>query len=111
MAQTNTGLDEKIAGMLSYLVLWPSGIIFLILEPNNKYVRFHALQSIIVFGAISIAMMIFSWIPVFSVIIYIVGGVLMFALWVLLLIKSSQGDRYKVRWAGDLAEKLNGETA
>jgi uncharacterized membrane protein len=105
MADTSTGLDEKIAGMLAYIILWPSGIIFLILEPNNKYVRYHAIQSILVFGAISLAMAIFSRIPVFNVIIYIVGGVLMFALWVILLIKASQGQKYQVIWAGPLAEK------
>ena len=105
MADTSTGLDENIAGMLAYILTWVSGIVFLILEPNNKYVRFHALQSILVFGIISLAMAIFSWIPVFNVIIYIVGGVLMFVLWVILMVKASQGQKYQVKWAGPLAEK------
>ena len=107
MANTSTGLDEKIAGTLAYILLWVSGIVFLILEPNNKYVRFHAIQSILVFGTISLAIAIFSWIPVFNVIIYVAGGVSMFILWVILLVKTSQGQKYQVKWAGPLAEKLS----
>jgi uncharacterized membrane protein len=105
MADTSTGLDENIAGMLAYILGWVSGIVFLILEPNNKYVRFHAIQSIIVFGIISLAIAIFSWIPVINVIIYSVGGVLMFVLWIILMVKASQGQKYQVKWAGPLAEK------
>ena len=108
MADTSTGLDEKIAGTLAYILGWVSGIVFLILEPNNKNVRFHAIQSILVFGVISLAIAIFSWIPVFNVIIYIVGGLLMFILWVVLLVKTSQGQKYLVKWAGPLAEKWSG---
>ncbi len=108
MADTSTGLDEKVAGMLSYIVGWITGIIFLILEPNNKYVRFHALQSIIIFGAITVVGAIFGWMGVFGFIIRILLSVLAFILWVILLVKSSQGERYKVIWAGPLAEKWTG---
>jgi uncharacterized membrane protein len=52
--KTATGLDENIAGLLCYVGWWVSGIIFLILEPKNRFVRFHALQSSIVFGIITV---------------------------------------------------------
>ncbi|HEY94172.1 MAG TPA: hypothetical protein G4O15_04480 [Dehalococcoidia bacterium] len=105
MADTSTGLDEKIAGMLSYIFGWISGIVFLILEPNNKYVRFHAFQSIIVFGALTAVGVILGWIPVLGLIVRILLSVLAFILWIILLVKSSQGQKYKVMWAGPLAEK------
>ena len=105
MADTSTGLDEKIAGMLAYILGWISGIIFLILEPNNKYVRFHAFQSILVFGALTVVGVVFGWIPVIGTIIYIVASVLGFILWVILLVRASQGQKYQVKWAGPLAEK------
>ena len=55
MEKTSTGLTENVAGLLCYILGWITGIIFLILEPDNKFVRFHAIQSIIVFGIISVA--------------------------------------------------------
>ena len=105
MADTSTGLDEKIAGMLAYILGWVSGIVFLILEPNNKYVRFHALQSIVVFGVLTVAGLILSWVPVLGTIIYILVSILAFILWIILLVKASQGQKYHVKWAGPLAEK------
>ena len=111
MAGTKTGLDEKIAGMLCYILGWVSGIVFLIIEPDNKNIRFHALQSIIVFGALTVVNLIFSWIPIFGTIINVVTGVLAFVLWLILLVKTSQGDKYMVKWAGVYADKLNGSKA
>ncbi len=108
MANTSTGLDEKIAGMLAYIVTWPSGIIFLILEPNNKYIRFHALQSILVFGALMVVGFIFGWMGTFGLIIRILISITAFVIWIILLVKSSQGQKYKVIWAGPLAEKWSG---
>ena len=105
MADTSTGLDEKIAGMLAYILGWISGIVFLILEPNNKYVRFHAFQSIIVFGALTVVGVVLGWIPVLGTIIYILISIGAFILWIILLVRASQGQKYQVRWAGPLAEK------
>lgn len=42
MEKTSTGLPENVAGMLCYSLFWVTGVIFLLLEPNNKSVRFHA---------------------------------------------------------------------
>ena len=108
MADTSTGLDEKIAGMLAYIVGWVSGIVFLILEPNNKYVRFHAFQSIIVFGALTVVGVVLGWIPVLGTIIYILVSIAAFILWIILLVKAYQGQKYMVKWAGPLAEKWTG---
>ncbi|MFC1947614.1 DUF4870 domain-containing protein [Chloroflexota bacterium] len=108
MADTSTGLDEKIAGMLAYIVGWISGIVFLILEPNNKYVRFHAFQSIIVFGALTVVGVVLGWIPILGIIITYLVSIAAFILWIILLVKASQGQKYMVKWAGPLAEKWTG---
>ena len=63
MAKTSTGLEENIAGLLCYVLGWISGLIFLLVETENKFVRYHAVQSIIVFGTLNIAGIIFGWIP------------------------------------------------
>ena len=54
MEKTSIGLDENVAGLLCYVLGWISGIIFLLIEPKNNFVRFHAIQSIVVFAIINI---------------------------------------------------------
>lgn len=109
MAKTSTGLEENVAGLLCYVLGWISGIIFLILEPENKTVRFHAMQSIIVFGIFNLVWIIFFWIPVVRWFIGGLIGALAFILWVVLMYKAYQGEKYKIPWAGDQAEKFVGE--
>ena len=108
MAKTATGLDENIAGLLCYVLGWISGIVFLVLEPKNKFVRYHAIQSIIVFGAITIASAILSWIPFIGGFLSWALGVLAIILWIVLMVKAYQGTKYKLPAAGDLAEKWAG---
>ena len=66
--KTATGLDEKIDGLIAYVFLFFSGIIYLVIEKENKYVRFHALQSVIFSVAaivVSIVVgIVLGWIPV-----------------------------------------------
>ncbi len=108
MADTSTGLKENVAGVLCYVLGWVTGIIFLILEPQNNFVRFHARQSIIVFGCFFVAMMVFWWIPVIRFFMRPLLGAFSFILWVVLMVVASQGKKYKLPWSGDLAEKWAG---
>ena len=103
--KTSMGLEPNVAGLLCYLFGWVTGIIFFILEKENKLVRFHALQSIIVFGALSIASALFGWIPFLGWIVSAFIGLVTFILWIVLMIKAYQGQKYKIPWAGDFAEK------
>ena len=104
MGKTSTGLTENVAGLLCYVLWWVSGLVFLLVEQENKFVRFHAMQSIIVFAVITIVGFILSWIPFIGGIIWLLGVVL----WIVLMVKAYQGTRYKLPWAGDLAEKWVG---
>jgi uncharacterized membrane protein len=101
--KTSTGLQQNVAGLLCYLLGWVTGIIFLILEKENKFVRFHAIQSIVVFGAYTIIVMIFTWIPYIGWIILWIAGVVAFILWIVLMVKAYQGQMYKIPIAGDIA--------
>ena len=107
--KTATGLEENVAGLLCYVLGWVSGIVFFFLEPNNKFIRFHAIQSIIVFGALSVVSIVigavFFWISPLRMGINAVIGLLGFALWIVLLVKAYQGTKFKVWVAGDIAEK------
>ncbi len=105
MAQNSTGLAENIAGLLCYVVGWITGVVFLILEPNRKFVRFHAFQSILVFGALTIAGIVLGWIPIIGAVLAWLVWVLGFILWVVLMFKAYQGTMFKLPWSGNLAEK------
>jgi uncharacterized membrane protein len=103
---SSTGLQPNVAGLLCYLGGWISGIVFLVIEQKNKFVRFHALQSIITFGALTVAGALLAWIPYAGSVFGIIIGILAFILWVVLMVKTYQGELYKVPLAGQVAEGL-----
>ena len=109
MADTSTGLKENVAGLLCYVLGWVTGIIFLILEPDNKTIKFHAYQSILVFAVMTVIGIIFSVIPgvVGNFFEAVVWGIT-FVLWLFLMITAYQEKKRKLPWAGDLAEKWVG---
>jgi uncharacterized membrane protein len=105
MAKSSIQMEENVAGLLCYLFVWISGLVFFLIEKENKFVRFHALQSIIVFGVLFVACIIIGWIPFIGWVISWLIGVLAFILWIVLMVKAYQGEKYKLPWAGNLAEK------
>lgn len=108
MEKSSTGLDENVAGLLCYVLGWVSGLVFFLLEQENKFVRFHAIQSILVFGVLNIALIVLGWIPFIGMVFGWLIGVLGFALWIILIIKAYQGVKFKLPWSGNLAEKWAG---
>ena len=108
MEKTSTGLTENVAGLLCYVLGWVSGIVFILIERENKFVRFHAIQSICVFGVLTLASIILGWIPFLGIVLTWIISVVGFILWIVLMIKAYQGVKYKLPWAGDFAEKRSG---
>ena len=108
MEKTSTGLTENVAGLLCYVLGWVSGIVFILIEQENKFVRFHAIQSICVFGVLTLASIILGWIPFLGIVLAWIISVVGFILWIILMIKAYQGVKYKIPWAGDFAEKRIG---
>lgn len=103
---STTGLEPNIAGLLCYLGGWITGIVFPVIEQKNKFVRFHALQSIVTFGALTVAGAFLRWIPFFGGFFNTIIGILAFILWILLMFKAYQGELYKVPVAGQVAEGI-----
>ncbi|MEM5844387.1 MAG: DUF4870 domain-containing protein [Candidatus Aenigmatarchaeota archaeon] len=103
--KTSLGLEENVEGALCYVLGWITGLIFLILENKSKFVKFHALQSIITFLGLTVVAIFFNLIPVAGWVISTLIGLLTFVLWIILIIKSYQGEKYKLPIAGDIAEK------
>jgi len=104
-AESSTGLSANVAGLLCYVAVWITGIIFIVLEKKSIFVKFHAWQSIMTFGVLTVAYLIFSRIPFIGWILSILIGILMFVLWIILIIQAGTGKMWKVPLAGDWAEK------
>ncbi|MDI6799815.1 MAG: DUF4870 domain-containing protein [Actinomycetota bacterium] len=104
-SSSGTGLDPKLAGLLCYAFGWISGIIFYLITPKDEYIRFHAMQSILVFGFLSVLGFVTNmfWYIGWGIssLISLIGLVL----WVVLMVKAYQGEKYKLPFFGDLAEK------
>ena len=110
LGKSSTGLDANVAALLCYLCIFISGIIFYLIEKDNKFIRFHAMQSMVVFGGLfslnlvnSLFFFFLPW-PIRSAISLIIGLVSV-VLWVVLMIKAYQGEMFRVPFAGDIAEK------
>jgi uncharacterized membrane protein len=103
--RTAIGLDENVVGALCYLGGWVTGLVFYVTEPQNRFVRFHAMQSIVVFGAACVALLVCIAIPFLGWIlsIFVIYGSA--ALWLVLMFKAYQGERFKLPVAGDIAEQ------
>src|SRR5436190_16636542 len=94
--KTSTGFDANVAAALSYLVGFVTGIIFLLVEKENKFVRFHAMQSTLLFIGIILVNVVLKMIPFVGLLVaaFIVIPVSA-VLWLLLMYKAFQGEDFK----------------
>jgi uncharacterized membrane protein len=104
-AESSTGLSANVAGLLCYVVGWITGIVFLVWEKKSTFVKFHAWQSVMTFGVLTLASLVLSWIPIVGPVFAWIIGILSFVLWIILMIQAGTGKMWKVPWAGDWAEK------
>jgi uncharacterized membrane protein len=104
--KTSSGLEENVAGLLTYVLGFVTGIIFLLIEKDNKFVRFHAMQSIVVFGAFFVISLVLNVVPVIGTIVSVlILPPLSLIVWIVLMVKAYQGNCYKLPIAGDFSEK------
>jgi uncharacterized membrane protein len=102
--KTSTGLDANIAAALSYGVGFVSGIIFLLIEKENRFVRFHAMQSTIVFLAIVGIDIVLQIVPLIGGLVVILLIIPLSAvLWLILMFKAYQGEDFKLPIVGPMA--------
>jgi uncharacterized membrane protein len=103
---SGSGLDPHVAAALAYGLGWVTGLLFLLIEPDNKFVRFHAIQSIIVFAALSVFCLLLQMVPLLGMLVTVFLVVPASAvLWLVLMFKAYQGKRFKLPIAGDMAEQ------
>ena len=105
LGKTSIGMQANIAALLSYLLGFVTGIIFYLVEKDNKFVRFHAMQSMVVFGFLFVLNFILQLIPVIGWILLPFLAILTIVLWIILMIKAYRGEYFKLPIAGEIAEK------
>ena len=103
-------LSENVASALSYALLFFSGIVILVMERENKTVRFHALQSTLWF----MTLMVLSWVLGFLARIPLLGlvfglgaaivGFIIFVSWLFLMFMAFSGKKFKLPIIGEVVE-------
>ena len=106
---SSMNIDPKLAMGLSYLGGWVTGLIFFLLEKQNRQVRFHAMQSILFFGGLTVLNIIISiagtaGVPFLGLLGFVVG-IVGFVGWIVLMINGFQGKYFKLPVVGDYAER------
>lgn len=104
LGKTSTGMQPNVAALLAYLVGFITGIIFYLIEKENKFVRFHAMQSIVTFGFLFVVGFVLA-VSGIGIALLPVLWVLEIVLWVVLMVKAYQGEMFKLPVIGDIAEK------
>ena len=118
-ASGTEGIAENMAGLLCYLFGWISGLIFLLID-KRPLVRFHGAQSIafcialipvsiVVWILWWIALLILSHIPflgILTVIIFPIFWIAVAAVWIFLMYKAYQGEKFKLPIIGNLVEGM-----
>jgi uncharacterized membrane protein len=110
-ASPSEGLQENVAGLLCYVLGWLTGIIFLLID-KRPWVRFHAAQSIVVFGGLTLIRILLGimhgvtgfigW--GFFGLLFLLIGLTAFVLWIVLMIKAFQHQTWRVPIAADIAD-------
>jgi uncharacterized membrane protein len=118
---TQSGLAENVAGLLCYTLGWLTGIVFFLID-KRPFVRFHAAQSIVVFGGLHVinialgilfgaGLLMMGGFGAFGLgaALYSLIGLVAFILWILLMIKAFQGEKFEVPVAAGIAKSFAGK--
>lgn len=116
-AAAGSGLEENVAGAISYAGLWVTGLIFFLID-KRPFVKFHAAQSMVLFGAITVLYWVlgivfgfggFLFLGWFAWILFRALGLACLILWILCMVKAYQKERFKLPVVGDIAENIAGK--
>ena len=101
--KTSIGLSENIVAVICYLGFWITGVLFLFIEKENKFVRFHALQSVMVFIPLTVLVYLVAWIPYYGWLLADVFGIGSMFIFLILAIQALRGAKFKLPIIGKRA--------
>lgn len=104
MSEKSLGMNENVTAVLAYLLGWLSGLIVYLLEEENEFVRYHAMQSMVVFGGITILGIVFSIVPILHGAVIPTLNLIGIVLWVILMIKAAQHERFRLPVISDITD-------
>jgi uncharacterized membrane protein len=103
--QSGTRLDAHLAAALSYSLGAITGIIFLLLDKDRPFVRFHALQAVVFSIVASILALMLLAMPLVGGLLYVAAIVTAVVIWIRLMFKALRGERYKLPYLGEFVEQ------
>jgi uncharacterized membrane protein len=106
VAPSSEGLQENIAGVLCYAVGWVTGIVFLLID-KRPFVKFHAAQSIVVFGGLSIIRIALIFMHGFGFMLAGLLSLIGVVLWLVLMVKAYQHQMFRLPVAADIADSIS----
>jgi uncharacterized membrane protein len=110
LGKTSTGLQPNVAGLLAYVLGLVTGVIFFLLEKDNKFVKFHAVQSMVFSVTLALASLVAGFTPLIGPLVVVVVQLAGFIGWIVLMVQAFQGKWYKLPVIGDIAAKQAGIT-
>jgi uncharacterized membrane protein len=112
----------SVAAILSYSLGWFTGLLFFLFGRQHPYVRFHALQSLLFFGAINVADIVlfkiigtlskfhvFPYISAFAILLFLFLNFVAFVGWVIGMIQAARGKYYRLPLVGDLLARYGND--
>ncbi len=100
---STTGLDTNVAGALCYILGFVSGIVFLLVEKEDREVRFHAYQSVGTFLGFFVISVAAGIVPILGPLVSMLIAPVSVIVWIVLLWKTIQGDRVELPVVGEWA--------
>lgn len=101
--------DENLMGAIAYLLGPITGIVLLVTQKKSQFVRFHAMQSTVVFGGLWLLYIVLGIVPILGWIIAVLISPLFmlgsFVLWIFLMWKAFNGEKFRLPYLGEVAEK------
>lgn len=118
-AVSSTGLPPRTAATLAYLSWWLTGLVFWLLEREDRFVRFHAAQALVAFGALAVLITVFlvlaaaslSFLPAAFTVLLTAAGVTWaggLVLWLVAMWKAASGEAFRLPLAAEWADRING---
>ena len=102
--RTSTGMPANVAAAASYFLGFVTGIVFLLVEKENRFVRFHAMQSTFVFLALIAVDVLLQIVPIMGALVVIFLVIPASAiLWLVLMFKAYQGEEFSLPVIGPMA--------
>ena len=115
---SSTGLAPNMAAALSYLAWWVSGLLFFLIERDNRFVKFHAAQALVGLGilwALGLTLWAVAFVALFvssaasTVLLYASFGVWMLGIlaWAICIVRAWNGDEFELPIVGGIARRLS----